>query len=124
MYEMGFPLFSVIQESFELIVHESLIGVCAYSKLDNSPAFQFQNKEYGESLESFIYDCGFRIADCGFSTEHCFFASYSSSMNTEDFKNRTKTFALRVIRLTEAFEKGVQGNLGFGDCLFIVYRIA
>ena len=57
MYEMGFPLFSVIQESFELIVHESLIGVCVYSKLDNSPAFQFQNKEYVESLESFpVYE--------------------------------------------------------------------
>ena len=50
---MGFPLFSVIQESFELTVHESLIGGCGYSKLDNSPAFQFQNKEYVESLKSF-----------------------------------------------------------------------
>ena len=53
MYEMGFPLFSVIQESFELIVHESLVGVCCYPKLDNSPVFQFQDEEYVESLEPF-----------------------------------------------------------------------
>ena len=32
-------------------------------------------------------------------------------MNTEDFKNRTKTFALRVIRLTEALPKNQTANV-------------
>ena len=35
-------------------------------------------------------------------------------MNTEDFKNRTKTFALRVIRLTEALPKNQTTN-----CVFV-----
>jgi len=32
-------------------------------------------------------------------------------MNTEDFKNRTKAFALRVIRLTEALPKNQTANV-------------
>ena len=32
-------------------------------------------------------------------------------MNTEDFKNRTKTFALRVIRLTETLPKNQTFNV-------------
>jgi four helix bundle protein len=38
-------------------------------------------------------------------------AIYFASMNTEDFKNRTKAFALRVIRLTEALPKNQTANV-------------
>ncbi|MEX1330645.1 MAG: four helix bundle protein [Desulfobacterales bacterium] len=38
-------------------------------------------------------------------------AIYLFSMNTEDFKNRTKAFALRVIRLTEALPKNQTANV-------------
>lgn len=38
-------------------------------------------------------------------------AIYPPSMKTEDFKNRTKVFALRVIRLTEALPKNQTANV-------------
>ena len=56
--------------------------------------------------------------------------SYAASMNADEFKNRTKTFAIRVIRLVEALPKNqtakVIGNqlLRCGTSVGTNYRAA
>ncbi len=53
-----------------------------------------------EALEAALFDCGLGISDCGLRTN-----VYIGRMNADEFKNRTKAFAIRVIRLVEALPK-------------------